>query len=40
LTVTYTPVSPGSSTLDYNAYVTLAAPGTCFYADDGAIYRP
>ena len=28
--------SPGS-TLDFNAYVSSAAPGTCFYADDAAI---
>lgn len=38
--VTYTPASPGSSTLDYTAYVSGAAPGTCFYADDASIYRP
>jgi hypothetical protein len=29
----YTPLAPGSTTLDLNAYVTSAAPGTCFYAD-------
>jgi parallel beta-helix repeat protein len=40
VTVTYTPASPGSSTLDYTAYVSAAAPGICFYADDASIYRP
>ena len=39
VTVTYTAASPGSSTLDYNAYVVSASPGTCFYADDVSIYR-
>jgi PKD repeat protein len=34
----YTIQSPGS-TLDFNAYVTGAAPGTCFHADDAAIVR-
>jgi hypothetical protein len=38
VTVTYAPVSPGSSTLDFNAYVSKALPGTCFYADDASIY--
>ena len=39
VTATYTPVSPGSSTLDYNAYVPSAEapPGPCFYADDAAM---
>jgi parallel beta-helix repeat protein len=37
VSVTYTPGSPGSSTLDLNAYVTGAAAGTCFYADDVAL---
>jgi parallel beta-helix repeat protein len=37
VTVAHTTVSPGS-TLDFNAYVTSAAPGTCFYADDVAVY--
>jgi PKD repeat protein len=32
--VSYTPGSPGSSNLDFNAYVTGAPAGTCFYADD------
>jgi len=34
VTLAYTPSSPGSSTLDLNAYVSAAPPGTCFYADD------
>jgi parallel beta-helix repeat protein len=37
ITVAYAPVSPGSSTLDFNAYVSSAAVGTCFYADDAVI---
>jgi Carbohydrate binding domain len=39
VTVSYSPASPGSSTLDFNAYVQHAngAPGTCFYADDASI---
>jgi parallel beta-helix repeat protein len=36
--VTYTPQSPGASTIDFNAYVSSAAPGTAFYADDAAIF--
>jgi PKD repeat protein len=40
VSVTYTPLSPGASTLDFNAYVSTAAPGVCFYADDAAIYAP
>jgi parallel beta-helix repeat protein len=41
VTVAYTPVSPGSSNLDLNAYLTAASapPGTCFYADDAVIAR-
>jgi hypothetical protein len=41
VTVTYAPVSPGSSNLDFNAYLTAASapPGTCFSADDAAIVR-
>jgi parallel beta-helix repeat protein len=35
----YTPVQPGASTLDLNAYVSGAAPGTCFYADDVVMDR-
>jgi PKD repeat protein len=34
VTVAYAPLSPGTSTLDLNAYVTGAPPGACFYADD------
>lgn len=37
VTVTYSPVSPGSSTLDFNAYVVKGAPGTSFDADDASI---
>ena len=36
VSLSYTPVAPGS-TLDFNAYVTKAAPGTCFAADDVSI---
>jgi hypothetical protein len=36
VSASYTPVAPGS-TLDLNAYVTKAAPGTCFQADDIAL---
>ena len=39
ISVSYTPVAPGSSTLDFNAYVSNAPPGTCFYADDVLIVR-
>jgi parallel beta-helix repeat protein len=38
--VTYAPSAPGASTLDLNAYVIGAAPGTCFYADDVVIDLP
>jgi PKD repeat protein len=34
--VTYAIASPGSS-LDYNAYVSSAASGTCFYADGASV---
>ena len=38
VTVTHTTVSPGAGdTLDFSAYVSQAAPGTCFYADDVSI---
>jgi hypothetical protein len=37
VTVAYTTQVPGSS-LDFNAYVSSAAPGSCFYADDASIY--
>jgi hypothetical protein len=36
VTLTHTTASPGS-TLDFTAYVSKAAPGTGFYADDVAI---
>jgi parallel beta-helix repeat protein len=36
VSVSYATQAPGS-TLDFNAYVSSAAPGTCFYADDVAI---
>jgi parallel beta-helix repeat protein len=39
VSVVYTPVSPGASTLDFNAYVSSASPGVSFYADDAAIFR-
>jgi acid phosphatase len=35
--VSYQAVTPGSSTLDFQAYVDTAAPGPCFYADDSSI---
>jgi parallel beta-helix repeat protein len=37
VTVSYIPAAPGSSTLDFNAYISNAPVGTCFYADDAAI---
>jgi PKD repeat protein len=37
--VRYTPAAPGS-TLDFNAFVTGAQVGTCFYADDVFIAPP
>jgi hypothetical protein len=37
VSVGYTPASPGDSTLDLNAYVTGAPPGTCFLVDDVTI---
>jgi PKD repeat protein len=36
VSLSYTPTAPGS-TLDFNAYVTKAVPGNCFYADDVSI---
>jgi parallel beta-helix repeat protein len=41
VSVTYTAVSPGSTNLDFNAYLPSASapPGTCFYADDASIVR-
>ena len=38
ITATYPPVAPGQSTLDFNAYVSNAAAGSSFYADDAAVY--
>jgi hypothetical protein len=37
ISVSYVPVAPGASTLDLNAYVSGAPPGTCFLADDVSI---
>jgi hypothetical protein len=37
--VSYTPAAPGSTTLDLNAYISGASPGTCFLADDAAIHK-
>jgi Tol biopolymer transport system component len=37
VSVPYVPKRPGSSALDYTAYVHNAAAGTCFEADDAAI---
>ena len=37
VTLAYTASAPGSSTLDLNAYVSAAPPGTCFYADDASV---
>ena len=37
--VTYT-VTAAGSTLDFNAYVSSAVPGTCLYADDAAVLLP
>ena len=37
VTVAYDPIAPGTSTLDFNAYVSDAPSGTCFYADDASI---
>jgi hypothetical protein len=40
VTLNYTPVAPGLSTLDLNATVVGAAPGVCFYADDVSMTGP
>jgi hypothetical protein len=42
VSVSYTVTAPGSSSLDFNAYLssTDAPPGTCFYADDASITVP
>jgi hypothetical protein len=39
VTVTRTPQAPGTSSLDFTAYIGTAPPGTCFYADDVTITR-
>jgi parallel beta-helix repeat protein len=39
VTVTYSPVAPGQSTLDLTAYVSNAPAGASFYADDVSITR-
>jgi hypothetical protein len=39
LTVSYTPAAPGSSNLDYNAYISNAPVGSCFNADDVSVVR-
>jgi hypothetical protein len=42
VSVSYTVTSPGSSSLDLNAYLASAdgLPGTCFYADDASVTLP
>ena len=40
VSVTHTVAAPGASTLDFNAYVSKAAPGAAFYADDASIASP
>jgi hypothetical protein len=37
VTVTYVPVAPGASTLDFTAYVSNAPVGATFYVDDASI---
>jgi hypothetical protein len=37
VTVVYTPVTPGQSSLDFDAYTTSAPVGVCFQADDASI---
>src|SRR5439155_6656061 len=38
ISVSYAPLAPGASTLDYTAYVNNAAAGAvCFYADDAIL---
>jgi hypothetical protein len=37
VTLSYVTIAPGSTTLDFTAYVENAAVGTCFYADDASI---
>jgi PKD repeat protein len=40
VSVSYTPVAPGTSSLDLNAFINNAPPGTCFLADDAAEFQP
>ena len=42
VSVSYTVTTPGSSSLDFNAYLSSAdaPPGTCFYADDVSVTVP
>jgi parallel beta-helix repeat protein len=37
ISLTYTPAAAGASSLDFNAYISNAQPGTGFYADDASI---
>jgi hypothetical protein len=37
VTVQYTALNPGGSTLDFSAYVMNAPPGNCVYADDASV---
>ena len=37
VTVVYTPVAPGSSNLDFQAYTVSSPVGVCFQADDASI---
>jgi hypothetical protein len=42
VSVSYTVTQPGTTSLDFNAYLSSAdaPPGTCFYADDASITLP
>ena len=42
VSVSYTVTTPGSSSLDFNAYLSSAdaSPGACFYADDASVTVP
>jgi hypothetical protein len=37
VSVSYATVAAGASTLDFNAYISSAPTGTCFYADDAFV---
>jgi hypothetical protein len=39
VTSNYTPVAPGQSSLDYEAFTTNTPVGVCFQADDASITR-